>query len=224
MQALKFEDETLRREIEAVLQNYTPSQLDRIYLTACPKYRDREKEIPGIYGYIHDAATSRLLAEVQLRLDRAAVESEKRLRFGRVDGHVSVLLSEKPLLSIEVKVGRVKLVQPAVYSFLTGIKTVVADLQMGEVYTIDTRTARIILKSLLRHLQVRGALKMRNCTIPGKDCYYCGESCRFRKDVKFNSNPLKLLTRIFRNMNAVVDKVVREIEREMGDGGVKEKD
>jgi len=81
---MRREDFWMRKELEILLEKYSPSQLDRIYLAACPKFRERRDGVPQLYQYMHDAALSRLLTEIRLRMD-VAVESEKELKFGRVD-------------------------------------------------------------------------------------------------------------------------------------------
>ena len=210
---MRREDFWMKKELEILLERYSPSQLDRIYLAACPKFKERRDGVPQIYQYMHDAALSRLLTEIRLRID-VAMESEKNLNFGRVDDFISIALNDRPLLTVEVKIGGVKVVQPAVYSFLTGMKVVVAEMRTGSVFVIDVETAREILKSLLRHIHVRGALKMRQCIIPGRECYLCGENCSFRKNGRM-PNPLRHYSSVMSNVERVAERIVEILKAEM---------
>ncbi len=210
---MQREDFWMKKELEILLEKYSPSQLDRIYLAACPKFKERRDGVPEIYQYMHDAALSRLLTEIRLRID-VAMESEKKLSFGRVDGFISIALNDRPLLTVEVKIGGVKVVQPALYSFLTGMKVAVAEMKTGSVFVIDTKTAREILKSLLRHIHVRGALKMRQCIIPGRECYLCGENCSFRKNGRM-PNPLKHYSSVMSNVERVAERIAEILKAEM---------
>ncbi len=106
-----------------------------------------------------------MLAKLQLKLSEIAVASKVPLEFGYVDGvagsRICLTNESSGSVFIEVKTGRTKLVQPAIYTFLSGTKTLVADLKAVDVLSIDVRTAERIVKEFVTHLKDKEVERVR---------------------------------------------------------------
>ncbi len=212
----------LEAELRRILRKFKPSQLDEQLLTACPFYEPENRELTSAYRLIHDIAKSRLLAKLQLKLNEIGVASEVPLEFGCVDGVAGsrICLTNEGNCSvfIEVKTGRTKLVQPAVYTLLSGTKTFVADLKAGDVLSINVRMAERIVKELVTHLKDKERLRELGKRVPGAECRYCRADCEYRRDKEVerkNANPLKTLQLVLGNIDAVVDRIAVEVLREL---------
>ncbi|RLI81785.1 hypothetical protein DRP04_05335 [Archaeoglobales archaeon] len=209
----------LEVELRKILRRFKPSQLDEQLLTACPFYEPENKELASAYRLIHDIAKSRLLAKLQLKLSEIAVASEVPLEFGCVDGvagsRVGLTNGDNDVAFIEIKTGRTKLVQPAIYTFLSGTKTLVVDLRSGDVLTIDVRTAERIVDELVAHLKDKEKLRELGKRVPGAECWYCRADCEHKRDKECgrrrDGNPLKALQLVLGNIDAVVDGIVAEV-------------
>lgn len=205
-------------EIRKLLKKYRSSQIDEIVLATCPFYESETGELTSAYRFIHDFVTSRVLERLQLKLSEVAVTSEFPLEFGRVDGavsRISLTNGGNPILFIEIKTGAIKLVQPAIYTYFEGVKTLVAELKTGEVLTIDVETARRLLKEVIRYINDREKLRELGKRIPGRECVYCSSDCEFRLERRRKTNPVKSLPRILNNIEVVVEKILAEIAREV---------
>lgn len=205
-------------DIRELLRKYSPSELDEHFLVACPFYK-AESEYAPVYKLIHDLATSRVLVRLQLKLNEIAVASEFSLEFGRVNGvtgnKITVANGDNFIAFIEVKTGRLKLIQPAIYTYFEGVKTLVADLRMGDVLAIDVKTAERLIKELIRHNSDKEQVRELGKRIPGGECAYCGSDCELRLNKKRNYNPLKSLPKILENIEVVVEKILSEVTREV---------
>lgn len=205
--------------IKEILEEYRPSQLDELLVTICPFYQNNN-ELTSAYGLIHDFANSRVLEKLQLRLNEIAIASEVPLEFGRVDGSASKLAlksGSEPMVFIEIKTGKVKLIQPAIYTYFEGIKTLVVELKVGKVLPIDSKTAERLLDELVEHVDDRKKLKEAGKKIPGKECRYCCNDCEHRISQTSNHNPLKSLSKVLDNVDIVVEKILAEVNREVGE-------
>jgi hypothetical protein len=211
------------QEIGELLEKYRLSQLDEQPQTTYPFFK-AETEFTSVYKFIHDLATSRVLTKLQLRLDDITIASELPLEFGRVNGAASSKIAltngGELIIFIEVKTGRVKLIQPAIYTYFEGVKTLVAELKTGEVLIIDVKTAERLIKELVKHISDKEKLRKLKKRIPGRECAHCGSNCEFRSNEERNYNPLKSLPRILDNIEIVVEKIVAEITKEVRRGEI----
>jgi len=211
-------DENIEKEVRELLEKYRPSQLDEQLLSICPFYK-AQNDVSQAYSLIHDIATSRILEKLQLRLSELSLMSEVSLGFGRVDGAVAnriALMKNGDLIAfIEVKTGRIKLLQPAIYTYLERVKTLIAELKTGEVLVVDFESAKRLVKEFIEHIKDKERLRMLGKKIPGKDCKYCIRNCEFRLKEGKNCNPLKHLPRVLDNVDVVVEKILKEVVKEI---------
>jgi len=211
------EDYNINSKIRELLRKYKPSKLDEL-LTVCPFFK-AGSENTSAYRFIHDLATSRILARLQLKLDSIAIASEVPLEFGRANGVASskmvIANGDSPIALIEVKTGRLKLVQPAVYTYFNRVKTLVAELKTGEVIVIDVETAEKLIEELVKHIADKERLKVLGKRIPSKECVYCSTDCEFRSNSGGRVNPLKPLPKILNNIEVIVEKILSEVAREI---------
>jgi hypothetical protein len=204
-------------ELKEILRKHKPSQLDVHFTTVCPFFKHRNSS-SQLYSLIHDIATSRVLEKLQLRFSDLSFANELELEFGRVDGAASRLALAKEgeyLAFIEVKTGKLKLLQPAIYTYIEGVKTIVADLKMGEIFVIDIKTAERLVKELIEHMKDRMSLKKIERRIPNKECKYCASECEFRVEESISHNPLRNLSVVLDNIDHVVEQIVEEISTEI---------
>ncbi len=213
--------DAILKELHIVLKGYRISQLDEQLTAACPFFEHDQRDVTTAYTRIHDMARSRILVKLQTKLDNISIISECPLKAGRVDGAVGgvVLKGDKAevLLFIEIKTGNVKFVQPAVYTLLEGRKTLVAEVRTGDVFVIDAEVAETIVSALITHLQEKKALKEAGKKIPGPECRLCAVRCRYRRTLNTNPNPIRNLKAVLRNVDVIVDKLAREITRELNE-------
>lgn len=177
-------DGKIEEKIKKLLDAFRPSQLDEQLLTVCPFYKPENKELSSAYRLVHDIAKSRLLARLQLKLNKSDVANEVSLKLGYVNGAISrVYITGGNGCSalIEVKTGSVKLVQPAIYTLLSRTKTILVDLRSGGILVIDVQTAEKILQELIEHLKDKEELKKLGKRVPGPECWRCGQTANNRK-------------------------------------------
>lgn len=205
-------------KIRTLLKKYRPSQIDEMALVTCPFYESGASRLTSAYRLIHDFATSRVLAKLQLRFNEVKVLREFSLEFGKVDGVISRLSlanGDNPMLFIEIKTGRLKLVQSAIYTYFQGVKTLVAELKTGEVLKIDVETAVRLIEEVIKHIDDREKLRELEKRVPGRDCVYCDADCDLKVSEERSHNPLKSLSNILENVDTVVEKILVEVTKEV---------
>ncbi len=116
---------------------------------------------------------------------------------------------------IEVKTGKLKLLQPAIYTYIGGVKTIVADLKLGEIFVIDIKTAERLVKELVEHMKDRASLNKTEKRIPNKECKYCAHECEFKTEESRSHNPLSNLSIVLDNIDLVVEQIIEEISTEI---------
>jgi len=205
----------LRKEVEELLQKYYPSQLDDELRTTCPFYEQR-KNFTSAYKEIHDLGKARVLERLQVELEDLCIEGEIELDYGRVDGGAKKLMVKNEgryIALIEVKSGGIKLVQPSIYTYLTGVPTLLAELKTGDVHKIDFETAESVVFELLMHIKDKERLRKAGKKVPGSECMFCRRECEYKKEIKTN-DPVKNLQIVLGNAAPVAVKLANTI-REM---------
>jgi len=219
-------DMNTEEKIRDLLEKFKPSQLDEQLLITCPFYEPENKNFASIYKLIHDIAKSRLFTKLQLKLSKIAIASEVPLKFGYVNGiigKICITNENNNSILIEVKTGRTKLVQPAIYTLLSGMRTLIVDLKTGDIIEIDRQTAERIVRELIEHLKDKEKLKELGKRIPGMECWHCKADCKYRKrknrkpERKSINNILKVLQPALENIDNVADRITAEVLKRIGD-------
>ncbi|WP_456478322.1 hypothetical protein [Geoglobus ahangari] len=198
-------------DVERLLKVCSPSRLDSLLRKICLKYRPESSKPSMLYDEIHNLAVVILLA--RLRQAGIEVEGEIPLEYGVVD--LVVRHKGEIVAVIEVKTGRVKLIQSAVYAHIAGKPVYVVETRTGQVTRISPQLATRLVEEfvgLLKDIkEVRGG-----GVIPNPGCRYCVEECRYSNGrAKNGGGPEKNLLRMLDNIDVIVERLVEELREEI---------
>ena len=127
-----------------------------------------------MYEEAHELAVNAIL----LKLRKAGIEAEGEIaiEYGVVD--IRVLHHGQPVAIVEVKTGKVKLIQSAAYAYITGKPVFVAEMRTGCVTKITPEFAKRVLEyyvGLLKDIKdVRDGP-----IIPNSACRFCVADCEY---------------------------------------------
>ncbi|MDY6776466.1 MAG: hypothetical protein SV253_10430 [Halobacteria archaeon] len=218
-------------EIQNLLSQHSPSQLDQIIQRTCPFYKDDNGEVTSVYNTLHSAAQGRILVQLQIRFENFRVGGENPRDGYSIDGSIEIndgkaeIKAEegsKGLAVIEVKTGKIKPLQAAAYSFWEDVPVLTAELETGDVHYLDRQVADILLEELLDHHENIEELRERGERIPGEfQCRNCSrEECPHYKESNYTpDNILEKKANIFSNIDEVVDKLAEELQSIIEENG-----
>ncbi|KXB07754.1 hypothetical protein AKJ51_00125 [candidate division MSBL1 archaeon SCGC-AAA382A20] len=219
-------------EIEELLEEFNPSELDSAMSRMCPFYKNGDTELTSVYGSIHRFVQSRLLAKLQLKLDDLSIAGELRGDDGeRIDGIVTkyrVALNGKKVeiltengeethevAVLEVKTGSFGPLQPAAYAHQWGLPVIVIEIKTEDVHLVDQQTASKFLSEAASHMENMENLKDEGQKIP--DYYQCKDcrntNCEYSRDDENNTgnDAIKKKSEILENLDNATEKTVSTI-------------
>jgi len=227
--------ETENSGIEALLNDYRPSQLDAEVTKVCPLYSESGGKVSSIYSSLHEMARSALLNMLVLRLRGLEIRGEEDCGDGRTDGSVCTPSVDgnsvfdprgEKLAIIEVKTGQVKLLQAASYSYVQGVPVLMAEFGTGDVHVVSRGTAERLLHHAADQVHVFRELEREEVRIPDKfrcawcsnaDCPYCQSNGKFNGSPKIDEKVEELQ----RNLPTIVERCVMGIEGLLAERGYK---
>ncbi|AIG97390.1 hypothetical protein AFULGI_00005890 [Archaeoglobus fulgidus DSM 8774] len=204
-------------EIDKLLKACSPSRLDNLVRKICPKYKRDNSKPSQIYEEIHNLAVSIILA--RLRKVGIEAEAEIALENGVVD--IRVKRGNEPVAIVEVKTGKVKLMQSAAYAYMTGRPVFVAEMRTGNVTKITPDIARLLLERYLGLL--KDIKEVRDGPIiPNSACRFCVADCEYSNGKNLrNPDPIRNLFDVLDNIDEVVEKLIEGIRAEINGNGLK---
>lgn len=183
--------------IEELLENRTPTALEKEFESPCPLFKPAENSFSGVYLLAHELAAQILAVRLQEEFEDMEIETERELSGvnGRMDisisakgGKLSVLNSHRKIATIEVKTGKLKLIQPAVYSFVEDVDVLLVGLETSEIQVVTPRIAGRLLRMVAAHLEKKRRLGEKLSHIRGSTCRRCvNDDCGFAE-----GEPLRL--------------------------------
>lgn len=198
-------------EIDRLLKMCSPSRLDNLVRKMCPKYKRDNSRPSQIYEEIHNLAVSIILA--RLRKMGIEAEAEVTLKKGVVD--IRVMHGNMLVAIVEVKTGKVKLIQSAAYAYMTGKPVFVAEMRTGNVTKITPDIARHLLERYLYLLRDIKEVK-KGSIIPNGACRFCVADCKYSNGKNLRSlDPTRNLLDVLNNIDKVIEKLVEGIRAEM---------
>ncbi|AGK61308.1 hypothetical protein Asulf_01317 [Archaeoglobus sulfaticallidus PM70-1] len=198
-------------EIDRLLKVCNPSRLDNLVRKICPKYKRDNSKPSQIYEEIHNLAVSIILA--RLRKVGIEAEAEITLKNGVVD--IRIKRENVPVAIVEVKTGKVKLIQSAAYAYMTGKPVFVAEMRTGNVTKIAPDIARYLLERYLGLLRDIKEVK-EGSIIPNSACRFCVADCKYNNGKNLrNLDPVRNLFDVLNNIDKVIEKLVEGIRAEM---------
>ncbi len=193
----------------SIMSEFKPSQLDEFLSIPCPFFVASETAYSSAYRAIHDVVLSRVVSglksrfpELSFRIERTLTDFPARVDCEITDGDKSLIL--------EVKTGSVKIVQPCVYTFLTGFRTIIADVKSGSVISIEYDFAKRVVEEVIKHAGERKELMNREVRIEGEFCSRCVEKCGVKRISRCRG--VKLNPYLFSNIQPITEALSREIE------------
>lgn len=214
-------------DIEQLLENYTPTGLEKELQSACPFFKEAENTFSSVYLPVHDLANNLLAVKLQHRLNGIKVETEQELEGtnGRVDirvcasnGKIDVRGSRKRLVTIELKTGAFRLVQPLIYSLKEEADVLIAGLQNAEVQWVPHKLAESLLQTISEHLDTKERLRKEGSYIRGtckrcanSECGYAqGEGLKLNERTDIYENKMKLLNGNLDTLASKIEEYIRE--------------
>jgi len=183
-------------EIDRLLEEHSPTELDELFQKICPFYESGES-FTSAYGAFHQYVRSRILTELQLALEEMEIRGESPLPSGRANGMVryEITLNGKKaeirnldgdlirdIALIEIKTGNVKPLQAAAYTHMQNIPTITVEARTGDIHIMDQETAGRLLRQLLVHKRTLDKLEKLGKRIPDHySCQSCTTTCRHQK-------------------------------------------
>ena len=218
--------ETENSGIEALLNDYRPSQLDAEVTKVCPLYSESGGKVSSIYSSLHEMARSALLNRLVLRLRGLEIRGEEDCGDGRTDGSVCAPVVNgnsvfdpkgEKLAIIEVKTGQVKLLQAASYSYVQGVPVLVAEFETGDVHVVSRVTAERLLRHAADQVRVFRELEKEGVRIPDKfRCAWCSNaSCPHCRNSGESNGPPKIdekVEELQRNLPTIAERCVEKIK------------
>jgi len=225
--------ETENSGIEALLNDYRPSQLDAEVAKVCPLYRESGGKISSIYSSLHEMARSALLNMLVLRLRGLEIRGEEDCGDGRTDGSVCTPSVDgnsvfdprgEKLAIIEVKTGQVKLLQSACYSYAQKVPVLMAEFKTGDVHVVNREIAEKLIRHASEQVHIFKELEREGVRIPDKfrcawcsnaDCPHCRNSGESNGSPKIDEKVEELR----RNLPTIVERCVERIKELLAERG-----
>jgi|GEM_PF-3580010 hypothetical protein len=202
---------TRNGDVEKLLRACSPSRLDGVLRRICPRYKADTSKPSLLYEEIHNLAVLMILS--RLRLAGIEAEAEIAIEYGVVD--LVVKCKGEIVAIVEVKTGRVKLIQSAAYAYITGKPVFIVEMRTGRVTRLTPDVGGMLLDrvtSILRDIkEVRG-----DTIIPNPGCRYCVADCRYGngKNMK-GADPARNILSVLDSIDDVVGELVEGLRREI---------
>lgn len=226
-------------QIEELLKKYTPTQIEKLLESACPHYEPAESTFSDVYQILHEVVNNVLAVAIQSQLGHVSISTEQNLSGsnGRLDirvsirnGKLNIRNSSTTIAVIELKTGRLKLIQPAIYAYLEGVDVLLVGLRTPEVQVVTPSVAEALLNVVADYVEKKEKLKKEGIAIPGsqscsrccnRECGYATgyESTIVARDTIYEEKA----SLIYQNLDFVVEKVVEHIRSRIFNGNVLEK-
>lgn len=224
-------------EVEDLLQEYSPTQIEDMFEAACPMFKPPRKNFSGIYREVHELANNFIAVALKEKLSHLEIATEEEtpgLR-GRVDirvssksGKLDIVELKNKVAVIELKTGSLKLIQPAIYAYKEKIDVLLVGLQTREMQIVTPEVGEALIQKVADYLGKKESLRQKNLPIFG-DCEKCSAfECGYAKGEELNLNEkediyeekVKLLNG---NLDAVVGKIAKHIENKLAATGFEKK-
>ncbi|AGK61313.1 hypothetical protein Asulf_01322 [Archaeoglobus sulfaticallidus PM70-1] len=198
-------------DIEKLLQVCSPSRLDSLVRKICPGYKADRSAPSLLYEEIHNMAVVMILT--RLRAAGIEAEGEIAIEYGVVD--IVVKYRGEIIAVVEVKTGKVKLIQSAVYAHITGKPVFIVETKSGRVTKLTpdvaTRLVELFIGVLKDIKEVRG-----DKVIPNPGCRYCTANCSYGNGRNLKgADPVRNMLKMLDNINVVVDRLIEGLRMEM---------